>query len=392
MADPIDVLADRIAGGTAVGFVGAGASARSGYPVWGDLLSGISPDLEGEGLLRSGIAVSDALISALSSYELEGPSPLHELLARLPFHHFVTTNFDDLMEEACNDEARRRLGRELELSEKCMTLSVTSGHDFSRFKDALSAKGGERAVLHLLGSLRLGDTTRSLSTYRETDAPRNALREVGAIFANRTVVFVGSTLEDPDLMQVVEGSRTYDLRGPNAHFALLPDSYEPQIPVLRARYGIEAILYEVKAGPDGRADHTAVDEQLSDLVDIVEDNFPHVFISYSREDLPRAMDIARGLASAGRVWLDQHIEYGDKWQEVVEDHVTRCRAFVLVMTEHSRESDWVDKEIELAKEHGKPIFPILLEGEPWPEMEEYQFVDLRLPESLLDQVSELLTS
>ncbi len=47
------------------------------------------------------------------------------------------------------------------------------------------------------------------------------------------------------------------------------------------------------------------------------------------------------------------------------------------MTPHSQQSEWVKKEILLAKRYKKPIFPVLLDGEEFPIVIDIQFADVR---------------
>ena len=48
----------------------------------------------------------------------------------------------------------------------------------------------------------------------------------------------------------------------------------------------------------------------------------HVFISYSRSDTAYVADLSRFLEVAGvPVWIDTHLDYGDRWEAVVRDQV-----------------------------------------------------------------------
>jgi hypothetical protein len=103
-----------------------------------------------------------------------------------------------------------------------------------------------------------------------------------------------------------------------------------------------------------------------------------IFISYSRKDqnyvknLISAFD-ARGLS----VWLDDRIDYGSAWQQVIEKHLRACQVFVLVMTPRALESHWVQCELSCALDLKKPIFPLLLEGERWFSVAAIQVVDVK---------------
>ncbi len=104
----------------------------------------------------------------------------------------------------------------------------------------------------------------------------------------------------------------------------------------------------------------------------------HLFISYSRRDSDYAQSLTDYLQNSGfNVWIDSQIEYGDAWFRDIEQAIKSCAAFVLVMTPDSYESEWVQKEILLAKRFKKPIFPLLLKGEEFGIVIDIQFADVR---------------
>lgn len=92
----------------------------------------------------------------------------------------------------------------------------------------------------------------------------------------------------------------------------------------------------------------------------------HIFISYSHLDRDYAQRLAKDLEDLGLpVWIDSRIDYGVAWPRVIQEKLDGCAAFVVLMTPNSYKSDWVQSELARAKEKGKPIFPVLLMGEPW---------------------------
>jgi serine/threonine protein kinase len=104
----------------------------------------------------------------------------------------------------------------------------------------------------------------------------------------------------------------------------------------------------------------------------------HLFISYSRRDKDYAQQVCDYLSHNGfEVWIDSKIEYGTTWFEEIDDAIKNCAAFVPVMTPEARTSDWVRKEILLAMDYKKPIFPLLLEGDRFPILVDIQFADVK---------------
>jgi WD40 repeat protein len=91
----------------------------------------------------------------------------------------------------------------------------------------------------------------------------------------------------------------------------------------------------------------------------------HVFISYGRDDTPYVEQLADVLTAADvPVWFEDH-QTGDRSGRTTERQIDTCAAFVVVMTNTARESDWVDHELAWALRRDKPLFPILLRGEPF---------------------------
>jgi hypothetical protein len=105
----------------------------------------------------------------------------------------------------------------------------------------------------------------------------------------------------------------------------------------------------------------------------------HIFISYSHKDSNYAHQLAKALEQKGfSVWIDDRIDYGSQWPLVIEEHVDKCVAFVVIMTPRSKESSWVQNELSRAQRKKKTVFPLLLEGsEPWLAVEATQYVDVR---------------
>jgi len=90
----------------------------------------------------------------------------------------------------------------------------------------------------------------------------------------------------------------------------------------------------------------------------------YVFISYARTDREYVGRLAVALARRQvPTWYDHEIESGSRWAQVIEARVRRCSAFIPVVTPSSSRSEWCERELTLADRLGKPILPLLLEGE-----------------------------
>jgi hypothetical protein len=103
----------------------------------------------------------------------------------------------------------------------------------------------------------------------------------------------------------------------------------------------------------------------------------HVFISYSKHNRTYARQLADHLLDQGfDVWIDDRIDYGDEWWETIVTAIQGCAACVVIMTPEAKRSKWVKREVALADDLDKPMFPILLEGENWPLFVITQYVDV----------------
>jgi len=104
----------------------------------------------------------------------------------------------------------------------------------------------------------------------------------------------------------------------------------------------------------------------------------HIFISYSHKDKDYVHRLADALQSEGfEVWIDDRIDYGTRWPLVIENAIDTCEIFILVASENSRASEWVQHELVRAQRLQKQIFPLLLKGDPWISFESTQYIDAR---------------
>jgi hypothetical protein len=104
----------------------------------------------------------------------------------------------------------------------------------------------------------------------------------------------------------------------------------------------------------------------------------HIFISYSKKDIVFARHLKWLLEARGfRVWMDEKsIDPSDDWWETIEASVVNCAAFTVIMSESARQSRWVRREVLLAENLGKPLFPVLLDGQVWTQLADIQSADM----------------
>ena len=104
----------------------------------------------------------------------------------------------------------------------------------------------------------------------------------------------------------------------------------------------------------------------------------HIFVSYYHNDRDYVDKLIEQLEQERfKVWIDQSIDYGDRWFKAISEAISSSAAFVVVMTPEAEQSEWVHKEILLAKRGRKPIFPLLLRGREFALLIDVQYVDVR---------------
>ena len=109
----------------------------------------------------------------------------------------------------------------------------------------------------------------------------------------------------------------------------------------------------------------------------------HIFISYSRKDRDYVRKLEDELRKRGfDPWMDDRIDFGDRWWRTIDRYIRTCAAFVVVMTPGSEQSEWVEREVQLALRERKPVFPLLLRGLGFSLLITTQYADVtgeRLP-------------
>ncbi|MBZ0301097.1 MAG: toll/interleukin-1 receptor domain-containing protein, partial [Anaerolineae bacterium] len=103
----------------------------------------------------------------------------------------------------------------------------------------------------------------------------------------------------------------------------------------------------------------------------------HIFISYSRQDQAYAQQIKHALIARNLPhWMDDRIDPGDGWWDEIDRAIANCACLVVIMTPAAKASRWVQREILLGEDRGKPIFPLLLAGDNWSMFVDTQYAQV----------------
>jgi len=260
--DALRQLNITIASEESIALVGAGLSIPSGLPSWNMLLNTMESKLSGaiNNQYKNALRKEQDLLWRAEEYRrLLDPKTYRELLGKifqpmmplarsdpavtlikLPFRHFMTTNYDNILENA-HQIANRPLPR---------TLNWSRGDDVRQFIFGLRDKTLPRMILHLHGhfsdldSIVLSDTDYTERYIRTFDTTRKLF----AIFTTERIVFVGFSLNDPDLMALLREVNASLRSDEPRHFAIMglgPATNEIlERSRLRKRFGVEPVFYD----------------------------------------------------------------------------------------------------------------------------------------------------
>jgi formylglycine-generating enzyme required for sulfatase activity len=85
-----------------------------------------------------------------------------------------------------------------------------------------------------------------------------------------------------------------------------------------------------------------------------------IFISYSRADKEFVDQLARNLVENGiDVWIDRsNIRGGDRWRQRITEGISSSQLVVVVLSQQSLYSEYIERELCIAANHRKPLIPV----------------------------------
>lgn len=261
-----------------LGLVGAGSSARVGYPTWNRFLEKLEseirrfrPGMEQE--LESLAGEKDPLWRAQEYRRLLGPDSynavireefgpedgrfdnFHQELVSIPFSHILTTNYDNVLPSA-HFAAHGKPAH---------AIIWKNGSDVREFIEKLNNDKYSRRYVFLHG--RFNDPDSIILTeedYRNSYVSDSSfIMRLYAILALQRIVFIGFSLADIDLLAIFRQIKTHAGPGRPRHFALLPrqstENIASQRRKLIEKYGIQPIYYSWSE------DHSELGRMISKL-------------------------------------------------------------------------------------------------------------------------------
>ena len=103
-----------------------------------------------------------------------------------------------------------------------------------------------------------------------------------------------------------------------------------------------------------------------------------VFASYAHTDKLQVYPIIDYLDKIGvKIWYDEGIPASENWKKSIVENIERCTAFLVFITSHVIDSEYVRKEISFALRKKKPFFSVYLKETELPSELEFEIADIQ---------------
>ena len=111
---------------------------------------------------------------------------------------------------------------------------------------------------------------------------------------------------------------------------------------------------------------------------------PFVFVSYSHTDRLQVYPIIDYLNKTGiNIWYDEGIPVSEDWKKSIVDNLELCSAFLVFITPHTIDSEYVRKEISFALKKHKPFFSVYLKETELPSELEFEIGNIQFMKKFL---------
>ena len=271
-------------------FIGSGISTWSGLPSWTDAVEELAQLLEAAGInpdhVRAEANKGDLIQAA--SYGLDlltkpqmgefirslcrcgtaRPEEIHRKIVDLGPRCYVTTNYDDLIEQSLRKWQEGRPFRTVTNRHLTEMAEIVQTHASDYVYKLHGDAGDMDSIIMSRGQYR------ALLPQGDRNAALEALK---TLLVSRPVVYLGFGLRDPDFMYLRDTLLNTFKGGTRDHYAVMADVSSVECDYWRRQYGIHIVGYATKPGSDGRRDHTnlvvLLDGLLEKAGDVTGDSF-----------------------------------------------------------------------------------------------------------------------
>jgi hypothetical protein len=287
-------------------FVGSGISRWSGLPSWEGLLGELADYLDDNtidsGLVRQEATAGDLLQAASYGFlrltlpqvatfmrnacrsGSAAPGAIHQAIMLLGPSCFITTNYDDLLEQAYRQHrpapSEPRIVLNTQLVEQAEIIHAQARQFI--FKPHGDARNADSIIL-----------TREQYRLLMPEGPLSAtLNTFKTLLQSRPVLFLGFGLRDPDFLHLRDLLANIYRGGMRDHYAIVSDPVRDQEDYWRTHYGIHLVGY---ATTDNGRDHGGLLTLLAQLRPVPT---PHILRpTFDAEDPAAILALARYAAS-----------------------------------------------------------------------------------------------
>lgn len=258
-------------------FVGAGISANSGVPTWDKLIDSFKKDLpeqisEENDYLKVAQLYRDLRgekeyldkVKDILKYEKVSPNEIHKEILNLNPCHIVTTNYDDLLEQA----------------------ALTYNHQYYvvRSDKDLPANKGEKMIIKMHGDFSLGNIVLTENDYFDYSRNFPLIKSyVVSLFATKLVLFVGFSFNDINLKYILRNVR--NVLGDKMQQAyMLTDKCLDSL--TNSYFKSKGVcLINIGINPPNESFGKNIEQQLYEInhYDKFEDDIIEIFISFLKE-------------------------------------------------------------------------------------------------------------
>lgn len=258
-------------------FIGSGVSVWSGLPRWGQLLDEMADYVEQRGGDAANIryqSKSQPLLAAdfgcaalrtddfrtfirlACKKDVAEPSIIHQKLINLGVSCYITTNYDQLLEKALEQNG---LLRSFNIVTNRKPMDCAGLLHLSRRNFVFKPHGD----IEQIDSIVLSN--RQYNDLYENGTKFYTYRALETLLTTRNVVFVGFGLTDPDFMRIMGKIRNEFRTNLYTHYAIMADISQTEKNYWAENYGIQILSYVTRETKNGR-DHGALLELLDSLV------------------------------------------------------------------------------------------------------------------------------